>query len=150
MLPPLYHAKREKFFGIDKRAAARYNILDRFATQPPHVENHVEKGGTTTNQQRLAPDLPLKRATFWMQEPVIGWLRAYAKASGITQGALLNAIILDYQLRNIDKTLLDPTKAAKIRRYVDALLGACPPIKPAPSYRVTQGRPVSQAYKSPK
>ena len=108
------------------------------AIQPPHVDNHVEKGGTPTNQRSITPSVTLKRATFWMQDITINWVRSYAKVSGLSQGALINAILLDYQAY------------ARMERYVEALLGCCPELKPAPFLRVAQGRAVRQADKLPK
>lgn len=93
------------------------------------------KGGVSTNQ-RAQGEGSLKRATFWMQDPVLRWLKSYAKVSGISQGALINAIILDFQLRKLDPATTDPAKVAGLRRYVDILLGGCPPMQPAPQYRV--------------
>ena len=110
----------------------------------------MEKGGTPTNQRSLTPSATLKRATFWMQEITVNWVRSYAKVSGISQGALINAIILDYQLKHIDMKDVDPAAYARMRRYVEALLGSCPELKPAPYLRVAQSRPIRQADKRPK
>ena len=92
----------------------------------------------------------MKRATFWMQDDTLRWLKAYAKVSGISQGALINAVLLDFQLRKLDPQLTDPAKTARIRRYVDALLGSAPEIIPAPAYRVSHPAPVRQFPKSTK
>lgn len=92
----------------------------------------------------------MKRATFWMQDHVMSWLRSYAKVSGISQGALINAIILDFQLRKLDPMLTDPEKTASLRRYVDILLGGTPPITPNSSYRVSHIAPPRQFPKTPK
>ena len=80
----------------------------------------------------------------------MNWVRSYAKVSGISQGALINAIILDYQLKHINMQDVDPEAFARMRRYVDALLGSCPELKPSPYLRVSQGRPIRQADKRPK
>jgi len=98
-----------------------------------------------TNQRAI--EQPLKRATFWMQDDTLSWIRAYAKISGISQGALVNAIILDYQLRRLNREAADPVKVEQLKRYVDALLGAAPEIQPSAAYRVTQARPLRQSYK---
>lgn len=102
----------------------------------------------STNQRAI--DKPLKRATFWMQEDTLSWLRSYARVSGISQGALVNAIILDFQLRKLNREAADPAKVERLQRYVDALLGATPDIQPSVSYRVTQARPLRQSHKTPK
>lgn len=102
----------------------------------------------STNQRAI--DKPLKRATFWMQEDTLAWLRAYASVSGISQGALVNAIFLDFQLRKLNREAADPAKVERLQRYVDALLGAAPEIQPSVAYRVTQARPLRQSYKMPK
>ena len=120
------------------------------AIQPPHVDNHVEKGGTPTNQRSITPSVTLKRAMFWMQDITINWVRSYAKVSGLSQGALINAILLDYQLKHINMQDVDPQAYARMERYVEALLGCCPELKPAPFLRVAQGRAVRQADKLPK
>lgn len=95
------------------------------------------KGGGAINQ-RSQTEGNLKRATYWMQEPTLRWLKWYAKASGISQGALINAIILDFQLRKTDHSVTDAAKVANLRRYVDVLLGGTPTITPAPYYRVSR------------
>lgn len=110
----------------------------------------MEKGGTPTNQRSITPSVTLKRATFWMQDITINWVRSYAKVSGISQGALINAIILDYQLKHINMQDVDPQAYARMERYVEALLGSCPELKPAPFLRVSQGRAVRQADKATK
>ena len=81
-----------------------------------------------------------------MQEDVLLWLKRYAKASGITQGALLNCLILRYQLDRLDQTA-DPVKVARIRRYVETMLAAAPEIVPNPAYRVSRTAPVRQSSK---
>lgn len=85
-----------------------------------------------------------------MQELTLNWVRSYAKVSGLSQGALINAIILDYQLKHIDMRDVDPEAYARMKRYVEALLGSCPELKPAPFLRVAQSRPLRQADKWPK
>lgn len=100
--------------------------------------------------QRSQSSEGLKRATFWMQEPVLTWIRNYSKVSGISQAALINAIILDFQLKKLDPTLTDPAKVAGLRRYVDVLLGAAPPIVPGAAYRVARDPAPRQFPKSPK
>lgn len=80
--------------------------------------------------------------------PVLKWLRHYSKVSGISQAALLNAIILDFQLKRLDPTLTDPAKVASLKRYVDVLLGAAPPIVPGAAYRVARDPAPSQFPKS--
>lgn len=102
----------------------------------------------TTNQRAI--DKPLKRATFWMQEDTLAWLKAYAIVSGISQGALINAIILDFQLRKLNRELADPAKLERLKRYVEALLGGTPEIQPSAAYRVTQDSPLRQSRKTPK
>ena len=86
------------------------------------------------NQKAL--DKPMKRATFWMQKDSLEWLKAYAESCGISQGALINALLLDLQLRKLDMSQADEKKIARLRVYVDALLGLAPEISPAPAYRV--------------
>ena len=103
-----------------------------------------------TNQRRLMPTSALKRATFWMQDSTLDWIRSYAKVSRISQGALINAVIMDFQLRRLNMDEVDPEAYARMRRFVDALLGACPELKPAPFLRVAHGKPFRQADKSPK
>ena len=85
-----------------------------------------------------------------MQVPVLKWLRHYSKVSGISQAALLNAIILDFQLKRLDPTVTDPAKVASLKRYVDVLLGAAPPIVPGAAYRVARDPAPSQFPKSTK
>lgn len=99
-------------------------------------KNCGKEGGVIN--QRSQTEGTLKRATYWMQEPTIQWLKWYARASGISQGALINAIILDFQLRKMDPSVTDAAKVASLRRYVDVLLGGTPPIKPALYYRVSR------------
>lgn len=72
-----------------------------------------------------------------MQEECLRWLKAYARVSGISQGALINAVLLDFQIRKLDPALADPAKVEQLRRYVDALLGAAPTMTPSPAYRVS-------------
>ena len=62
----------------------------------------------------------------------------------------MNAIILDFQLRKLNREAADPAKVERLQRYVDALLGAAPEIQPSVAYRVTQARPLRQSYKMPK
>ena len=85
-----------------------------------------------------------------MQEVTLNWLRRYAKVSGISQGALINAIILDYQLKHMNMQDVDSQAYARMQRYVAALLGNCPELNPAPFLRVAQDRPSRQADKSTK
>lgn len=85
-----------------------------------------------------------------MQEITVNWVRSYAKVSGISQGALINAIILDYQLKHMNMQEVDPEAFARMRRYVDALLGRSPQLQPAPFLRVAQKYPIRQADKRPK
>lgn len=73
-----------------------------------------------------------------MQEPALKWLKWYSKASGVSQGALINAIILDFQLRKMDPALTDQAKVANLRRYVDILLGQAPTMTPSPYYRLSR------------
>lgn len=114
-----------------------------------HMCESLWRKEEVTNQRNLAPSYALKRATFWMQEITLDWIRAYAKVSGVSQGALINAIILDYQLKHINMSDVDPEAFARMRRFVDALLAACPELKPAPFLRVSQGHPSRQADKTP-
>ena len=108
----------------------------------------LSKGGTATNQRAVTG--ALKRATFWMQEDTLKWIKAYAKVSGISQGALINAVLLDFQLRKLDPALTDPVKTARVRRYVDALLGLTPELEPSPAYMVSHHAPPRQFPKTPK
>lgn len=109
---------------------------------------YSERRCKSTNQRAI--DKPLKRATFWMQEDTLSWLKAYASVSRISQGALVNAIILDFQLRKLNREAADPAKVDRLQRYVDALLGATPDIQPSAAYRVAQDSPLRQSHKTPK
>ena len=108
---------------------------------------NAERRCKSTNQRAI--EQPLKRATFWMQGDTLEWIRYYASVSGISQGALVNAILLDYQLRHLNREAADPVKVSRLQSYVDALLGAAPEIQPSTAYRVTRARPLRQSFKSP-
>lgn len=84
-------------------------------------------------QRRLFSTEGLQRATFWMQPEVLQWFRRAAKESGLSQAALLNAIIIDFMIRRADEDLQsapDEHRAdlTRLKKYIKILLENLPKI----------------------
>lgn len=79
-------------------------------------------------QKRLHSSAPLEKVCFRMQPSTVGYIRTAARESGLSQSAVLNAIILDFMLRQAD----DPAKLERsyfMRRavkYAAALVAHLP------------------------
>lgn len=83
--------------------------------------------------QRQIGRKSLKKATYWMQPETVEWLRAVSESSGLSQGAILNVILLDYQLRQIPpERIAQSFRLRDARQYCNNLLGAISPT----SYRI--------------
>lgn len=79
------------------------------------------------NQRRLTAQMPLDKVTFRMQSETVAYIRAAARASGLSQSAVLNAIILDFALRQIEPEKIQHSfTLRKAADYAEMLCGHLP------------------------
>lgn len=69
------------------------------------------------NQRRLTAQMPLDKVCFRMQSETIAYIRAAARESGLSQSAVLNAIILDFAIRQADPVQIE--RSYHLRRAAD-------------------------------
>lgn len=68
-------------------------------------------------QKRLHSSMPLEKVCFRMQPSTVAYIRAAARESGLSQSAVLNAIILDFALRQVEPGTVE--RSYSLRRAVD-------------------------------
>lgn len=68
-------------------------------------------------QKRLSSDIPLEKVCFRMQPSTVAYIRAAARESGLSQSAVLNAIILDFALRQVEPGTVE--RSFSLKRAVD-------------------------------
>lgn len=79
------------------------------------------------NQRRLTAQMPLDKVTFRMQSETAAYIRAAARMSGLSQSAVLNAIILDFALRQVEPEELKRSfTLRKAADYASMLCGHLP------------------------
>ena len=70
----------------------------------------------------------LKRATFWLDVQTLTWIKTYARRCGISQGALLNAVLADYMARKCVPSS-EPRAVAALEEYARILLAKAPDLR---------------------
>ena len=68
-------------------------------------------------QKRLPLSQPLEKVCFRMQPSTVAYIRAAARESGLSQSAVLNAIILDFALRQVEPGTVE--RSYKLKHAVD-------------------------------
>lgn len=78
-------------------------------------------------QKRLTLSIPLEKVCFRMQPSTIAYIRAAARASGLSQSAVLNAIILDFVCRQAEEGAMEnSTTLRRAAAYASALVAHLP------------------------
>lgn len=78
-------------------------------------------------QRRLSLSIPLEKVCFRMQPSTVAYVRAAARASGLSQSAVLNAIILDFCIRQAEDGALEKSSALRhAKSYASALVSHIP------------------------
>lgn len=78
-------------------------------------------------QKRLHSSLPLEKVCFRMQPSTVAYIRAAARESGLSQSAVLNAIILDFVLRQAEPGTVERSYSLKhALSYASALVAHLP------------------------
>lgn len=78
-------------------------------------------------QRRITAHMPLEKVCFRMQAETVRYVRDVARESGLSQSAVLNAIILDFALRQAEPGALErSTKLARAASYAAALVARMP------------------------
>lgn len=78
-------------------------------------------------QRRLVLSLPLEKVCFRMQPSTAAYVRAAARSSGLSQSAVLNAIILDFAIRQAEDGALENSSALRrAAAYASALVAHLP------------------------
>lgn len=68
-------------------------------------------------QRRLSLSMPLEKVCFRMQPSTVAYIRAAARESGLSQSAVLNAIILDFAIRQAEPGAVE--RSSKLKRAAD-------------------------------
>lgn len=78
-------------------------------------------------QRRLTSHMPLEKVCFRMQAETVAYIRDVARESGLSQSAVLNAIILDFVFRQAESGAIErSTKLQRAARYAAALVARMP------------------------
>ena len=78
-------------------------------------------------QRRLTAHIPLEKICFRMQTESAAYVRALARESGLSQSAVLNAIILDFAIRQAEPGAVErSTKLQRAARYAATLVARMP------------------------
>ena len=78
-------------------------------------------------QSRLNANMPLEKVCFRMQPSTVAYIRAAARESGLSQSAVLNAIILDFALRQVEPGTVERSfKLKRAAAYAAALVAHLP------------------------
>lgn len=92
------------------------------------------------NQHRFSRRDPLKKGTFWLQASVLEWLRDYARAAGISQGAIINALLFRFMCEKLTPGTYHKDRVQRILDRQEAILGAAPHLKPNRYLSLTHSR----------
>ena len=96
------------------------------------------------NQHRFSQHEPLKKGTFWMQASVLDWLRDYARAAGVSQGAIINALLFRFMCEKLTPGTYHKERVQRILDRQEAILGAAPYLRPNRYLSLSQRRAESQ------
>lgn len=102
------------------------------------------------NQHRFSTSDPLKKGTFWLASSVLDWLRDYARAAGVSQGAIINALLFRFMC---EKLVPGSYREDRVRRILDrqaAILGAAPQLRPNRYLSLSQSRAEGQPHEREK
>lgn len=78
-------------------------------------------------QRRLTAHMPLEKVCFRMQTESIEYVRSVARESGLSQSAVLNAIILDFVFRQAEAGAIErSTKLQRAATYAASLVSRMP------------------------
>ncbi len=65
----------------------------------------------------------LEHASFWLDVSTIDWIRTEAKANHVLQGAILQALVIDHNLRKYTKSEIEQSFYLRhCRMYADMIL----------------------------
>lgn len=96
------------------------------------------------NQHRFSTSDPLKKGTFWLATSVLAWLRDYARAAGISQGAIINALLFRFMCEKLTPGTYNKERVQRILDRQEAILGAAPYLRPNRYLRLPHNTPDSQ------
>lgn len=74
------------------------------------------------------PGIRLKQVTYRLDTETIKWVKMYAKACGVSQGALINAVLADFMTRKVMPDT-DPERVEELKTYAGIILARAPRLR---------------------